>query len=110
MCFFDSHFSSFAFKDVKAFSGEDFEAKEWINKVFKQPEAAQNKEQFAQSLVMKLQLLIAKLNANLEEQSEQILQNLPKVVREIESLQQESTLLKSSMHSETLLSNILGCF
>ena len=62
------------FQDVKAFSGDDFDVKEWINKTFKQPEASQNKEQYAQSLVMKLQLLIAKLNASLEDQSEHILQ------------------------------------
>jgi prefoldin subunit 5 len=46
---------------------------------------------------MKLQLLIAKLNANLEEQSEHVVQSMPRVVREVESLQQESALLKSSM-------------
>ena len=88
------------FQDVKAFSGDDFDAKEWINKAFKQPEALQNKEQFAQSLVMKLQLLIAKMNANLEDQSEQILQNMPRILREVESLQQESALLRKghSLH------------
>ncbi len=85
------------FQDVKAFSDEDFDVKNWINNVFKNPEAAGNKEQYAQSLVMKLQLLIAKLNANLEDQSEQILLNMPKVIREVESLQQDSVLLKSSM-------------
>ena len=46
---------------------------------------------------MKLQLLIAKLNASLEDQSEHILQSTPRIVREVESLQQESALLKSSM-------------
>ena len=46
---------------------------------------------------MKLQLLIAKLNSNLEDQSEHILQSMPRVVREVESLQQEAALLKSSM-------------
>ena len=88
---------AFCFQDVKAFSGDDFEVKEWINKTFQQPEACENKEQYAQSLVMKLQLLIAKLNASLEDQSEHILQSMPRIVREVESLQQESALLKSSM-------------
>ena len=46
---------------------------------------------------MQLQLMIAKLNASLEEQSEQICQNMPKVVREVEALEQETALLKSSM-------------
>ena len=38
-----------------------------------------------------------KLNASLEDQSEHILQSTPRIVREVESLQQESALLKSSM-------------
>ena len=42
--------------DVGAFSGEDFDAKDWVNSCFQQPEAQANKEQFASSLVMKLQV------------------------------------------------------
>ena len=57
----------------------------------------QNEEQSKEQLVMQLQLMIAKLNASLEEQSEQICQNMPKVVREVDALQQEAALLKSSM-------------
>lgn len=82
---------------MAAFSGDEFDVKDWINKTFKHPEAAQDKEQYAQKLVMKLQLLIAKLNANLEEQSEHVCQTMPRIVREVESLQQESALLRSSM-------------
>ena len=37
------------------------------------------------------------MNANLEDQSEQILQSMPRIIREVESLQQEAALLKSSM-------------
>ena len=57
----------------------------------------QNEDQSKEQLVMKLQLMIAKMNASLEEQSEQICQNMPKVVREVDALQQETALLKSSM-------------
>ena len=46
---------------------------------------------------MKLQLLIAKMNANLEDHSEQVLQSMPRIMREVESLQQDAALLKSSM-------------
>ena len=46
---------------------------------------------------MQLQLMIAKLNANLEDQSEQVCQAMPTIVREIDALQQESALLQSSM-------------
>ena len=43
------------------------------------------------SLVMKLQLMIAKLNASLEDQSDMIISNLlPRLLREVESLQHET--------------------
>ena len=82
--------------DVAAFSGDTFDAKAWINKAFKHPDAQQNKEQFASTLVMKLQLMITKLNASLEEQCEQVSVGLlrPKVLRDVESLQQEAVLLQ----------------
>jgi len=37
---------------------------------------------------MKLQLLIAKLNANIEEQSDQVGQGVNRIIREAESLEQ----------------------
>ena len=82
--------------DVGAFSEDNFDAKTWINKAFNQPEAQKNKEQFASALVMKLQLMIAKLNSSLEEQCEQVGAGVlrPKVLRDVESLQQESVLLQ----------------
>ena len=59
---------------------------------------------------MKLQLMIAKLNSSLEEQCEQVSAGLlrPKVLRDIESLQQEAVLLKgriSDVRSEMEKSN-----
>lgn len=85
--------------DVCAFSGDTFDVKDWINKAFQQPEAHANKEQHASSLVMKLQLLIAKLNSNLEDQSESVSLHLlrPKVIRDVDSLQQEIKLLQAQM-------------
>ena len=48
---------------------------------------------------MKLQLLIAKLNSNLEDQSESVSLHLlrPKVIRDVDSLQQEIKLLQAQM-------------
>ena len=85
--------------DVAAFSGDTFDAKAWINKAFQQPEAQQNKEQYASALVTKLQIMITRLNANLEEQCEQVSVGLlrPKVLRDVESLQQEAVLLQGRM-------------
>jgi len=87
--------------DVGAFSGEDFDAKDWVNSCFQQPEAQANKEQFASSLVMKLQLMIAKLNGNLEDQCESVSHQLirPKVIGEVDSLHHEMKLLQAQMVS-----------
>ena len=48
---------------------------------------------------MKLQLLIAKMNSNLEDQCESVSMHLlkPKVLRDVESLQQEFKLLQTQM-------------
>ena len=54
-------------------------------------------QQFASSMVMKLQLVIAKLNANLEEQSDNVCQNMPRILADIESLEQEAFVLQSKM-------------
>jgi hypothetical protein len=56
---------------LEAFQGPDFDAKAWINSVFQSPEAAEDKEGYATSLVMKLQLFIQEINRGLEETSVQ---------------------------------------
>lgn len=77
--------------DLKSFSGDSFDSKDWINAAFRLHQSQQSdpesREQFASSVVMKLQLLISKLNASLEEQSEAMCSNMPRVVRETESIQ-----------------------
>ena len=60
-------------------------------------------QQYAMSLVMKLQLMIAKLNASLEDQSDMIISNLlPRLLREVESLQHETvnSIRFSSVHHQ----------
>lgn len=56
-------------------------------------------QQFASSLITKLQLLIAKLNSSLEEQCHQVSGGLlrSRVLRDVESLQQEALLLQANM-------------
>jgi len=89
--------------DLKSFSGESFDSKEWINAAFQQHHQLlssgdnENREQFASSMVMKLQLLISKLNASLEEQSGLIGDSMPRVLRETESIQSEAEVLSSKM-------------
>ena len=89
--------------DLKSFSGESFDAKGWINTAFKQQHGLSStndhdsREKFASSMVMKLQLLISKLNVSLEEQSELIDSTMPRVLRETESIQSEADVLSSKM-------------
>lgn len=96
-------FPTVAVMDLKSFSGESFDSKEWINAAFQQHHQLlssgdnENREQFASSMVMKLQLLISKLNASLEEQSGLIGDSMPRVLRETESIQSEAEVLSSKM-------------
>ena len=91
--------------DLKSFSGEFFDVKDWINTAFKQQHRLSSsndhdhdsRERFASSMVMKLQLLISKLNVSLEEQSELIDSTMPRVLRETESIQSEADVLSSKM-------------
>ncbi|XP_013777323.1 conserved oligomeric Golgi complex subunit 7-like [Limulus polyphemus] len=83
--------------DLSAFSNDNFDAKEWINATFRSPEAQKNKEQYATNLVLKLQLMIQKVNSALEDTAQQVLQNLPRVLREVETMRQEAGLLQEQM-------------
>ena len=64
--------------DVAAFSGDSFDPKDWINKALRASDQSQPKEEAAASLVMKLQLMIAKLNSALEDQCNAVVQSIPR--------------------------------
>ncbi|XP_023342815.1 conserved oligomeric Golgi complex subunit 7 [Eurytemora carolleeae] len=83
--------------DVAAFSGDSYDAKDWINKALRNSDSTQSKEAAASSLVMKLQLMISKLNIALEDQCQTVVQSIPRVVREAEQLQQEASLLSDKL-------------
>ncbi|KAJ9600656.1 hypothetical protein L9F63_026203 [Diploptera punctata] len=85
--------------DVAAFSEDNFEVKEWINKTFKSTEAQENRDAFVSSLVMKLQLYVQQVNSALEDTSQQVLQSLPRVMRDTEVLYQEALILREKMQS-----------
>lgn len=84
--------------DVAAFSDDNFEVKDWINKTFKSAEAQENRDAFVSSLVMKLQLYVQQVNSALEDTSQQVLQSLPRVMRDTEILHQEALLLREKMN------------
>jgi len=83
--------------DVTAFSGDQFDPKDWINKTLRNADPSQSKEAVAGSLVMKLQLMIARLNTALEEQCAAVVTSVPRVIREAEQLKQEAGLLRDKM-------------
>ncbi|XP_005105726.1 conserved oligomeric Golgi complex subunit 7 [Aplysia californica] len=84
--------------DYSKFMDDNFDAKEWINAAFRnQKEAGVSKDQYATTMVMKLQVFIQEVNNVLEEASQQALQNLPRVVRELDAIKQESSLLQDQM-------------
>lgn len=83
--------------DMSAFSDDNFDAKEWINVTFRSPEVKDNRDAFISSLVMKLQLYVQQVNSALEETSQQVLQSLPRIMRDTDVLQQEALMLREKM-------------
>ncbi|GIY61541.1 conserved oligomeric Golgi complex subunit 7 [Caerostris darwini] len=85
--------------DLSAFSKDDFDPKEWINKTFLSMDVKENKEEFATTIVAKLQSLIQEVNISLEKTAEQVNQNIPRIAREIEIMQNEARILQQQMNS-----------
>ncbi|KAI1233596.1 hypothetical protein IHE44_0004029 [Lamprotornis superbus] len=86
--------------DFSRFLSDEFEVKGWVNAAFRavqQEEAPGKVDAHAATLVMKLQLFIQEVNNAVEETSHQALQNMPRVLREVEVLKQEATFLKEQM-------------
>ncbi|KAB7495308.1 Conserved oligomeric Golgi complex subunit 7 [Armadillidium nasatum] len=87
--------------DLSVFSQEKFLLQEWINRVFSTSEFKDSKDvkQQASSLVMRLQLAVQEVNSNIEEICSQITTTMPRVLRDVESLSQEASILKNQMTS-----------
>uniref|UniRef100_A0A0B7AI87 Conserved oligomeric Golgi complex subunit 7 n=1 Tax=Arion vulgaris TaxID=1028688 RepID=A0A0B7AI87_9EUPU len=84
--------------DYSKFMEDNFDAKDWVNAAFhKQKDSGVSMDQYATTVVMKLQVFIQEVNNVLEEASQQALQNLPRVVRELEAVKQESVILQDQM-------------
>lgn len=83
--------------DISAFSDENFEVKEWINKTFRATDAQENKNALVNTMVKKLQLYVQQVNSALEDTSQQVLQSLPRIIRDSEMLHQEALLLQEKM-------------
>lgn len=86
--------------DYSKFLDDNFDVKEWVNNAFRtQKEPNISKDQYATTLVMKLQMFIQEVNNVIEEASQQAIQNLPRVMRELDAVKQEASLLQDQMKS-----------
>lgn len=86
--------------DYSKFMDSNFDAKEWVNAAFNSmKESGSTKDQYATTLVMKLQMFIQEVNNILEDAGQQALQNLPRVMREIDAVKQEASLLQDQMRT-----------
>uniref|UniRef100_A0A8C8VIQ3 Conserved oligomeric Golgi complex subunit 7 n=1 Tax=Pelusios castaneus TaxID=367368 RepID=A0A8C8VIQ3_9SAUR len=85
--------------DFSRFLAADFEVAGWVNAALRavQQEAPGRADAHAATLVLKLQLFIQEVNNAVEETSHQALQNMPRVLRDVEALKQEATFLKEQM-------------
>ncbi|RWS14030.1 conserved oligomeric Golgi complex subunit 7-like isoform X2 [Dinothrombium tinctorium] len=89
---------NFISQDFKAFSDENFDVIKWINDCFRDDNAAiANRESHASNIVYKLQLFVQEINSSLEETAQQVIHNLSKTTREVETLQEEAALMKSEI-------------
>jgi hypothetical protein len=84
--------------DFTKFSDPNFDVKEWVNAALRAPKDQNTPlDVHASTLVMKLQLFIQEVNKSLEEISLQVVQSIPRVIRDIETARHEATLLKDQM-------------
>ena len=83
--------------DFSKFSDDNFDVKDWINGVFQSQKDEQQMEAYTATLVTKLQRYIQEVNKSLEETSQQAVANLPRVLRDVETLKQEATFLWQQM-------------
>ena len=86
-------------KDLLSFSNEDFDPIDWINNCFDDNQRDTKIETIASDLVFNLQLLIQEVNISLDESARKMINNLPKVVEEIEMIEKDSLVLKEQMVS-----------
>ena len=87
--------------DLSKFNDPTFDVKDWINAAFKSPAAEKHekKDVYAAQVVTKLQFLIKEANRALEDSSNQVVTNVTRVLRDVDTVKQEAALLKSQMES-----------
>ncbi|XP_022793390.1 conserved oligomeric Golgi complex subunit 7-like [Stylophora pistillata] len=84
--------------DFSKFSDDNFDVKEWVNSALRIRDDRTPIDAHASNLVMKLQLFIQEVNNALEETSTQSVNKIPRVLREIENIRHDASLLKEQMN------------
>lgn len=79
--------------DFKAFSEDNFDPIEWINKTLDNNE--ENSESYASTVLYRLQVMINEVNSSLEETSKYCIKDLPRILNQAETLEESSNSLKS---------------
>lgn len=82
------------------FFDDDFNTTDWLNQAFRlQKESNQTVDNYTGTLITKLQMYIQEMNNTIEETSQQAVQQFPRVLREIDVLRHEATLLQEQMRT-----------
>lgn len=82
---------------MKAFSEDQFEPIEWINKVLDSQTEGEDREQKASEVVGKLQLFIQEINRSLEESAQHVLLSMSKVEREVKSIDDRAQKMRTQL-------------
>ncbi|BES98168.1 oligomeric golgi complex [Nesidiocoris tenuis] len=82
--------------DITAFSADGFDPKDWINQQFK-PQQVADKENSLVTTISKLQLYVQQVNGAIEETSEHVMKNIPRVMHDADMIQKEAVMLEKKM-------------
>lgn len=85
--------------DLNEFANPAFDPKDWINRTLRNIDKDDNKDSTVTSLSVKLQLYFHQLNNEFEGTALNVIQNLPRVMRETEILSEEAATLRDKMNS-----------
>ncbi|CAF1091088.1 unnamed protein product [Didymodactylos carnosus] len=86
--------------DFSKFFDDEFNVKDWLNQAFRlQKDSNQTLDNYAGTLITKLQMYIQEMNNSIEETSQQAIQHFPRVMREVDLLKHDATLLQEQMRS-----------
>ncbi|XKL64088.1 hypothetical protein PGB90_004174 [Kerria lacca] len=83
--------------DISTFSKNNFTPKKWLKIVFEDRNCEIEIEEFLQSLINELQLYIEQVNSVLEENCHRIANNLPKIIGEVEILNENVMVLSEKL-------------